>query len=205
MSLQILNHPLAHHILALLRDQDTKEAHFRALSTQITTLLVTEATRDVPLRAVEVKTPMETTQCRNISVSFSVVAIVRAGMSMIDAVIDLLPSVSVGFVGMERDEETAEAHGYYCKLPPLAGKRVLLVDPMLATGGSAIQALELVYANGATDVSFLNIVAAPEGVASVSERFPEVDIYTAALDRELNDRKYILPGLGDFGDRLYGT
>jgi uracil phosphoribosyltransferase len=148
---------------------------------------------------------MERTECRKLAVAFATVAIVRAGMSMIDAVVNLLPSVSVGFVGMERDEETAEARSYYCKLPPLGGKRVLLVDPMLATGGSALQALDLIYGNGAGEVSFLNIVAAPEGVRKIEESFPDVAIYTAALDRELNSRNYILPGLGDFGDRLYGT
>ena len=205
MSLHVLEHPLADHILALLRDTNTGAAQFRTLSTQITTLLVVEATRDIQVRTVDVETPMERAECRKLAVPFATIAIVRAGMSMIDAVVSLLPSVSVGFVGMERDEETAEARSYYCKLPPLDGKRVLLVDPMLATGGSALQALDLIYANGAGEVSFLNIVAAPEGVGKIDERFPDVAIYTAALDRELNDRKYILPGLGDFGDRLYGT
>ncbi len=205
MSLHVLNHPVAGHILSLLRDENTGSAQFRNLSRQVTSLLVMEATRDLPTEPVEIKTPLETTQCRKLAVTVVVVAIVRAGMSMVDTIVDLLPSVAVGFIGMERDEETAEAHSYYCKLPPLKNRRVLVVDPMLATGGSAEQVIRMVYDQGATDVYFLNIVAAPEGVKVLRDKFPNLIIYTASLDRELNDKKYILPGLGDFGDRLYGT
>ena len=171
----------------------------------MTSLLVMEATRDLPSIPAEVKTPLEVTQCRKLAGTVVVVAIVRAGMSMVDTIVDLLPSVAVGFVGMERDEETAQAHSYYCKLPPMENRRVLVVDPMLATGGSAEHVIRMVYEQGATDVNFLNIVAAPEGVEVLQNKFPDLIIYTASLDRELNEKKYILPGLGDFGDRLYGT
>ncbi len=205
MSLHVIKHPVADHILSLLRDERTGAAEFRNLSRQVTSLLVMEATRDLPSVPTEVKTPMETTRCRKLDRTVVVVAIVRAGMSMVETIVDLLPSVAVGFIGMERDEETAEAHSYYCKLPPLKDRRVLVVDPMLATGGSAAQVISMVYDQGATDVNFLNIVAAPEGVKVLQDKFPDLIIYTASLDRELNDKKYILPGLGDFGDRLYGT
>jgi uracil phosphoribosyltransferase len=134
-----------------------------------------------------------------------IVPILRAGLGMVEPFLGLFPDVSVGYVGLERDHATAIAHSYYCKLPPLAGRRVLVIDPMLATGGSAVQTLDVVKAAGGTEVMLLCIVAAPEGVALVAQRHPEVQIFTAALDRELNARKYILPGLGDFGDRLYGT
>jgi uracil phosphoribosyltransferase len=134
-----------------------------------------------------------------------VVPILRAGLGMVEPFLDLFPDVSVGYVGLERDHITAIAHSYYCKLPPLDGRRVLVVDPMLATGGSAVQALDVVKAAGAKDLALVCIVAAPEGVVFVTQRHPEVPIFIAALDRELNAMKYILPGLGDFGDRLYGT
>ncbi len=205
MALKVVDHPVCDHVLSLLRNRETSPAEFRTLSRQITAILVLEATRDLPTREVEVVTPMEETQGRQIAVPVVTVAILRAGMSMVDAVVDLIPHVSVGFVGMERDEDTAEASSYYCKLPPLKGKRILVVDPMLATGGSARQVVRRVYNGGGKDVNFLNIVAAPEGVKLLEKEFPELKIYTGALDRELNERKYILPGLGDFGDRLYGT
>ena len=205
MSLHVLKHPLADHILTLLRDVHTSAAQFRVLSRQVTALLVVEATRDFPTSEVEIKTPMESTRGRRIDIPVVVVAIMRAGVSMVDTIVDLIPSVSVGFIGMERDEETAVARSYYCKLPPLRAHRIVVVDPMLATGGSAEQVIDEIYAREAEEVSFLNIVAAPEGVERLLTKFPKLEIYTAALDRDLNDRKYILPGLGDFGDRLYGT
>ncbi len=205
MALKVVDHPVCDHVLSLLRNRETSPAEFRTLSRQITAILVLEATRDLPTREVEVVTPMEETQGRQIAVPVVTVAILRAGMSMVDAVVDLIPHVSVGFVGMERDEDTAEASSYYCKLPPLKGKRILVVDPMLATWGSARQVVRRVDNGGGKDVNFLNIVAAPEGVKLLEKEFPELKIYTGALDRELNERKYILPGLGDFGDRLYGT
>lgn len=154
---------------------------------------------------MQVDTPLERMEGVQLSKPVVVVAILRAGMGMIESIVSLLPDVSVGYVGMERDEGTAEARSYYCKLPPLKDKRVLVVDPMLATGGSAAKTLQLVYDAGAKDIRFLCVVAAPEGVEQLNSRFPELSVIAGALDRQLNDRKYILPGLGDFGDRLYGT
>ncbi len=205
MSLHIIRHPVCDHVLSLLRDKNTSSSDFRELSKQVTAILALEATKDLPVATVDIETPLERTQGKQIAVPIVTIAILRAGISMVDTIVNLIPGVSVGFVGMERDEETAEAHSYYCKLPPLEGKRILVVDPMLATGGSSLQSIRMVYDRGGTDVSFLNIVAAPEGVELLQSEFPDLEIYTAALDRELNDQKYILPGLGDFGDRLYGT
>jgi uracil phosphoribosyltransferase len=201
----LLQHPLALHVMTHLRDQTTKPALFRTLTHRITLLLALEATRDLATEEKPIETPLEPTTGRVLAKPLAVVPILRAGLGMVNPFLDLFPDVSVGYVGLERDHLTAIAHSYYCKLPPLAGRRVLVVDPMLATGGSAVQALDIVKAAGARDLALICIVAAPEGVALVAQRHPEVPVFTAALDRELNARKYILPGLGDFGDRLYGT
>jgi uracil phosphoribosyltransferase len=205
MAITILQHPLALHVLTHLRDKTTKPAFFRTLGHQITLLLALEATRDLATAEKEIETPLEPMTGRVLAKPLAVVSILRAGLGMVEPFLDLFPDVSVGYVGLERDHVTAIAHSYYCKLPPLAGRRVLVVDPMLATGGSAVQALDVVNAAGARDLALVCIVAAPEGVALVQQRHPEVPIFTAALDRELNAQKYILPGLGDFGDRLYST
>ncbi len=205
MPLHILEHPLAAHFVTHLRNKNTKPVTFRTISYQLSLLLAVEATRSLPTVEKEIETPLETLRSRVLSRPLVVVPILRAGLGMVQPFLDLFPDVSVGYIGMERDHQTARAHSYYCKLPPLAGTRVILVDPMLATGGSAAQALSIVKADGATDVAMVCIVAAPEGVAAVEKLHPELHIHTAALDRELNDHKYILPGLGDFGDRLYGT
>lgn len=205
MPLHILPHPLAHHVLTHLRDRTTKPALFRTLSYQISLLLALEATRDLATVDKTIETPLEPMAGRVLAKPLAVVPILRAGLGMLQPFHDIFPDVSVGYIGLERDHQTAIARSYYCKLPPLAGKRVLVVDPMLATGGSAAQALTLVKAGGATEVRFVCIVAAPEGVAVLERAHPDVPIVTGALDRQLNDRKYILPGLGDFGDRLYGT
>jgi uracil phosphoribosyltransferase len=205
MALTVLQHPLAVHVLTHLRDRTTKPALFRTLGQQITLLLALEATRDLSTEEKPIETPLEAVTGRVLAKPLAVVPILRAGLSMVEPFLDLFPDVSVGYIGLERDHVTAIAHSYYCKLPPLAGRRVLVVDPMLATGGSAAQALDVVKAAGGRELALVCIVAAPEGVALVTERHPDVPIYTAALDRELNARKYILPGLGDFGDRLYGT
>jgi uracil phosphoribosyltransferase len=164
-----------------------------------------EATRDLPTEEKEIDTPLEPMTGRVLAKPLVVVPILRAGLGMVEPFLDLFPDVSVGYVGLERDHVTAIAHSYYCKLPALEGRRVLVVDPMLATGGSAVQALDVVKASGAKDLALVCIVSAPEGVALVTQQHPEVPIFTAALDRELNAKKYILPGLGDVGDRLYGT
>ena len=203
--LTVLRHPLAEHILTRLRDKNTEPATFRSLSHQLGLLLAIEATRDLPLRSFAVNTPLEPHTGGQLARGLVVVPILRAGLGMVQPWIDLFPEVSVGYVGLERDHATAVARSYYCKLPPLAGKRVICVDPMLATGGSAAQALDVLREAGAEDLSLVVIIAAPEGVAAVEKKHPNVPIHTAVLDRGLNDKKYILPGLGDFGDRLYGT
>ncbi len=203
--LRLLSHPLAEHALTHLRDRDTQPATFRALAHQVGLMLALEATRDLPTRNHTVNTPLEPHTGGILAESLVIVPILRAGIGMVQPYLDLFPDVSVGYVGLERDHQTAVARSYYCKLPPLAGKRVLCVDPMLATGGSAITALDLLRKNGAEDLALVVIVAAPEGVAAVHAAHPGLPIHAAALDRELSPAKYILPGLGDFGDRLFGT
>jgi len=204
-SLTVLTHPLALHVLTHLRDKTTKPALFRTLSYQVSLLLALEATRDLGTEDKPVETPLETISGHVLAKPLVIVPILRAGLGMVQPFLDTFPDVSVGYVGLERDHTTAIARSYYCKLPPLEGKRVLVIDPMLATGGSAAQALDVVKSAGAKDIGFVCIVAAPEGVAVVQKAHPDVPIYAGALDRALNDKKYILPGLGDFGDRLYGT
>ena len=205
--LHILNHPLALHVITHLRDKSTKPATFRTLCYQISLLLAIEATRHLPTDEKLIETPLEQVTGRVLSHQpLIVVPILRAGLGMVQPFLDVFPDVSVGYIGLERDHETAMARNYYCKLPPLTPQsRVLIVDPMLATGGSAVQAIAIIRAEGATDIALLSIVSAPEGVAAVEQSYPMLPIFTAALDRQLSDRKYILPGLGDFGDRLYGT
>ena len=203
--LHLLNHPLGTHVLTHLRDQTTKPVLFRTLSYQISLLLALEATRDLATEEKRIATPMEPMTGRVLAKPLVIVPILRAGLGMVQPFQDNFPDVSVGYVGLERDHTTAIARSYYCKLPPLDGKRVFVLDPMLATGGSAVQAIDVVKAAGATEIGFICIVAAPEGVAKLAQAHPEVPIYAGALDRELNAKKYILPGLGDFGDRLYGT
>jgi len=205
MPLHVLSHPLGAHVLTHLRDQTTKPALFRTLSYQISLLLALEATRDLATDTKVIHTPLEPVKGLVLGKPLAIVPILRAGLGMMQPFTDIFPDVSVGYLGLERDHATAVARSYYCKLPPLAGKRTIVVDPMLATGGSAAQALDIVKAAGAVEVVFVCIVAAPEGVAVVEKAHPTVHIYAGALDRELNAKKYILPGLGDFGDRLYGT
>ena len=203
--LQVLDHPLATHVVTHLRDATTKPATFRTLAYQISLLLALEATRDLGMREVEVATPLERHQGRVLAQPLVVVPVLRAGISMVQPFMDLFPDVSVGYIGLERDHTTAIARSYYCKLPPFNSRRVLIVDPMLATGGSAVQAIQLVREHGCKVPTLVCIVAAPEGVGAVEALDRNIPIVAAALDRELNARKYILPGLGDFGDRLYGT
>jgi uracil phosphoribosyltransferase len=206
MSVHVLDHPLAAHIITHLRDKSTKPATFRTLCYQISLLLAVEATRNIETEAKEIETPLEKMIGRILAhETLVVVPILRAGLGMVQPFSDIFPDVSVGYIGLERDHATAVARHYYCKLPPLKSRHVFLVDPMLATGGSAVQALNIVREQGAVNPVLVCIVAAPEGVAEVEKNHPGTAIHTAALDRELNARKYILPGLGDFGDRLYGT
>lgn len=205
MPLTVLRHPVVDHWMTLLRDRTTDPAQFRVVCKRLTWFLVIEATRDLPTQVQEVETPLERVEGRVLGPELVVVPILRAGLGMLEAVTDMFPRVAVGYVGLERDHTTAVAHTYYCKLPRVAGRTVLVVDPMLATGGSAEAAIDMLAREGARDMRLLAMVAAPEGVKRLQTRFPTLPIFTAALDRELNSQKYILPGLGDFGDRLYGT
>jgi uracil phosphoribosyltransferase len=206
MPLHVLDHPLASHLITHLRDKTTKPATFRTLATQLSLLLAIEATSDIETEEKSIETPLETTTGRVlVRQPLVVVPILRAGLGMVQPFTDLFPDVSIGYVGLERSHETARARNYYCKLPPVRNRHVFIVDPMLATGGSAVQALTVVKEYGATDARLVCIVSAPEGVAEVEKHHPGTVIHTAALDRALNLSKYILPGLGDFGDRLYGT
>lgn len=205
MQIEVVHHPLVKHILTRLRDTTTEPAQFRALARQLTLLLAIEATRDLPVLEQTVQTPIETTQGHSLAQPIVAVPILRAGLGMLEAITELFTEVRVGYIGLERDETTAIARAYYCKLPPIGTSRVLLLDPMLATGGSAAQAVEVLLKAGAQDIVNICVVAAPEGVRLLNERFPQVRIVAASIDRGLNDRKFIVPGLGDFGDRLYGT
>lgn len=206
MPLHILSHPLAAHIITHLRDKTTKPATFRTLAYQISLLLAIEATSEIESEEKQIETPLETITGRVLTHEpLVVVPILRAGLGMLQPFTDLFPDVSVGYIGLERDHVTAQARSYYCKLPPLAGRHVFAVDPMLATGGSASQALTVLKENGAVYPALVCIVSSPEGVAEVERQHPGTVIHTAAHDRALNAKKYILPGLGDFGDRLYGT
>lgn len=205
MSLEVINHPIARHCIDRLRQAETPPDQFRRLCDRVTTFLTLAATRDLSTAPARIDTPLEPMDGHFVNESVVAVAILRAGAGMIDCVVRLLPEVSVGYVGLERNEATAIARRYYCKLPPIGGRRVLLLDPMLATGGSAVHAIEALHEAGAGQIDFLCIVAAPEGVQTVRTAFPNVRIFAGALDRCLDDNKYIRPGLGDFGDRLYGT
>jgi uracil phosphoribosyltransferase len=202
---QSVGHPLLRHCIDRLREETTPPEQFRQLCEKVTTLLTIAATTDLSLGAEPLRTPLEEMEGCRLAEDLALVAILRAGVGMIEGVVRLLPDIKVGYIGMERDETTAEARRYYGKLPPLEGARVLVVDPMLATGGSAEQAVAAVYEAGARRVDFLCIVAAPEGIELLESRFPELRITAGVIDRELDANKYIRPGLGDFGDRLYGT
>ena len=205
MAVHMLRHPLAEHILTHLRDKTTKPVLFRNLSYQLSLLLALEATRDLGTVEKNIETPLTSFTGKVLARSLVVVPILRAGLGMLQPFQDIFPDISVGYVGLERDHETAVARSYYCKLPPVAGTRTIVVDAMLATGGSAAQALSVVKEHGATDVCLVCIIGAPEGVETVTKAHPEVPIILGVLDESLDSRKYIVPGLGDFGDRLYGT
>jgi uracil phosphoribosyltransferase len=204
----LIDHPLVHDALVMLRARDTPPDQFRQASRRISLMLVAEALRDLPSESVKVQTPLypPAAEGRRIGCGVVVVPVLRAGLGMLDAVLELVPGARVGHIGLQRDEMTAVASQYYSKLPAqLEHSYVLMIDPMLATGGSAVAALDLLHRAGARRVRLVCIVAAPEGVALVERCHPDVEIYTPVVDRELNAQKYIVPGLGDFGDRLYGT
>ncbi len=203
----VFDHPLIQHKTALLRSRDTSTKDFRQLVTEIATLMTYEATRDLPLKDVEIETPMEKCTLKMLDgEDVAIVPILRAGLGFVDGMLSLIPNAKVGFIGLYRDPDTHEPVEYYCKLPNDIEKRqVFIVDPMLATGGSASAAIDFVKSHGATNIIFMCIIAAPEGIELLQKDHPDVDIYIAAKDRQLNDHAYILPGLGDAGDRIYGT
>jgi uracil phosphoribosyltransferase len=202
----IVEHPLVHDALVTLRDKRTEPELFRRMAIRISLLLASEALRDLPGEPTTVETPLGPANGRRLGADVVVVPVLRAGLGMLDAVLELVPNARVGHIGLQRDELTAVASQYYAKLPPRLDKSfVLMIDPMLATGGSAVAALDLLVKAGARDIRMVCIVSAPEGVALVERSHPNVRIYTPAIDRGLNPHKFIVPGLGDFGDRLYGT
>ena len=203
----VLNHPLIQHKLAILRSVDTGVKEFRELVSEIAGLMCYEATRNLPTEEVEVQTPVALAKCRMLSgKKLAIVPVLRAGLGMVDSMIDLIPSAKVGHIGLYRDPDTHMPVEYYCKLPEDIGNRVVfVVDPMLATGGSAVAAIDFLKAKGCRNIVMMNIIGCPEGVAAVQEAHPDVEMYLAAVDEKLNDHAYIVPGLGDAGDRIFGT
>ena len=204
MSVTVVDHPLAGHLLAQLRDEGTEPPVFRTLAKRLAFAIALEAIRDLPTRDIRVRTPLEETDGRVLG-DLVAVPILRAGLGMLDAVTDLFPEVAVGYIGLERDEASLEPQSYYRKLPPVRGRHVLVLDPMLATGGSGSAATAAVKEGAPASIAFVCVVAAPEGIRKMETDHRDVPIFTAAIDRQLNERGYIVPGLGDFGDRLFGT
>ena len=203
----VMDHPLIQHKLSLMRDQETGPKEFRELLNEISMLMAYEVTRDLPLKTVEIETPICRAQTKVIAgKKLAIVPILRAGLGMVDGIMSLVPAAKVGHIGLYRDPNTLEPVEYYCKLPADAQEReILLVDPMLATGGSAAAAIGFLMKRGCKNIMLVNLIAAPEGVARVQAEHPDVDIYVAGMDEKLNDHGYIIPGLGDAGDRLFGT
>ena len=203
----VLEHPLIQHKLAILRSKNTSVKEFRELVSEISGLMCYEATRNLPTKEVEVQTPVAMAKCRRLAgKKLAIIPILRAGLGMVDAMVDLIPSAKIGHIGLYRDPETHLPVEYYCKLPEDIGNRqVFVVDPMLATGGSAVAAIDFLKKYGCQNIIMMNIIGAPEGVKAVQEAHPDVDIYLAALDEKLNEHAYIVPGLGDAGDRIFGT
>ena len=206
-NVHILDHPLIQHKLAILRDKRTGTKEFRALVSEIAGLMCYEATRNLPTVEVEVETPMQVAKCRMLAgKKLAIVPVLRAGLGMVDSMVDLIPSAKIGHIGLYRDPETHKPVEYYCKLPEDVGNRqVYVVDPMLATGGSAVAAIDFLKEHGCRNIIMMNIIGCPEGIKTVQEAHPDVEIYLAACDEKLNDHAYILPGLGDAGDRIFGT
>lgn len=204
---KIVDHPLIQHKISLMRDRNTGTKEFRDLVSEIATLLCYEATRDLPTEEVEVETPIALARTHVLAGrKLALVPILRAGLGMVDGIMSLVPAAKVGHIGLYRDPNTLEPVEYYCKLPADAQEReILLVDPMLATGGSASAAIGFLKKRGCKNIKLVNLIAAPEGVARVQADHPDVDIYVAGMDEKLNDHGYIIPGLGDAGDRLFGT
>lgn len=203
--LTVLNHPLITHKLANMRDKNTKTKDFAQQLDEIAGLMAYEVSRDLPTKKIDVETPMGICHTETLDTDIVLVPVLRAGMGMVEGIRDLIPTAKVGFVGMYRDEKTLEPQQYYFKTPDVSNAVVMVLDPMLATGGSAVAAIQLLKDKGAKKIKLVNLVGAPEGVKVVQEAHPDVDIYLAALDEKLNEIGYIVPGLGDAGDRIYGT
>ncbi|HGS9054135.1 TPA: uracil phosphoribosyltransferase [Clostridioides difficile] len=201
------NHPLIQHKLTLMRDKNTGSKDFRELLTEIAMLMGYEITKDIPLKDVEIETPIQKTSSKVVAgKKLAIIPILRAGLGMVDGLVSLMPAAKVGHVGLYRDPETLKPVEYYCKLPQDIGERdIIVVDPMLATGGSAVAAIDLLKSKGAKSIKLANLVAAPEGIAEVQKYHDDVDIYVASVDERLNEHGYIIPGLGDARDRLFGT
>ena len=202
----VSEHPLIHTKMAMLRDEQTGTKEFREIIGEVASLLLYEATRDLPLKEVQVKTPIATATCKTIDTKLAMVPILRAGLGMTDGLLNLLPAAKIGHIGLYRDETTLEPVEYYCKMPQdIAERDILIVDPMLATGGSASAAIDCMKNYGCKSIKMMNIIAAPEGAERISKEHPDVDVYVASMDLYLNDHGYIVPGLGDAGDRIFGT
>ena len=203
----VVDHPLIQHKLTIIRDKNTSTKVFREVTNEIAMLMAYEVSRDMPLEDVVIETPIcQSTQKTLSGKKVAIVPILRAGIGMVDGILELIPAAKVGHVGMYRDEETLEPHEYFMKLPEdIDSRQLFVVDPMLATGGSAIMAIDSLKKRGASNIRFVCLVAAPEGVKALQDAHPDIDIYTAALDEKLNENGYIVPGLGDAGDRLFGT
>ena len=206
-NVHILDHPLIRHKLAIIRDKNTNTKQFREIVGELATLMAYESFKDVPTQEIEVETPLEVTKQTVVKEnSIAIVPILRAGLGMVDGILTLFPAAKVGHIGLYRDEETLEPQEYYCKLPVgIENKVVMVVDPMLATGGSACDAIKMLKKRGCKKIKLMSIIAAPVGVEKVAEEHPDVEIYVSTLDRCLNENGYILPGLGDAGDRIFGT
>ena len=206
-NVHIMDHPLIHHKLAVLRNKETPVKEFRELVNEISGLMCYEATRNLPTMDVEVQTPVAMAKCKMLAgKKLAIVPILRAGLGMVDALVDLIPSAKIGHIGLYRDPVTHEPVEYYCKLPEDIGNRVtFVVDPMLATGGSAVAAIDFLKKHGCKQIIMMNIIGCPEGIKRVQEAHPDVEMYLAACDEKLNDHAYIVPGLGDAGDRIFGT
>ena len=203
----VMDHPLVDHKLAILRNKETPVKEFRELISEIAGLMCYEATRNLPTEEVMVQTPITTAKCKMLAgKKMAIVPILRAGLGMVDSLVDLIPSAKIGHIGLYRDPETHQPVEYYCKLPEdVENRQVFVVDPMLATGGSAVAAINFLKSHGCKNIIMMNIIGCPEGVKRVLEAHPDVDIYLAALDEKLNEHDYIVPGLGDAGDRIFGT
>ena len=207
MAVHILDHPLVHHKLAVLRNKETPVKEFRELVSEIAGLMCYEATRNLPTVEVDVETPVATAKCRMLAgKKLAIVPVLRAGLGMVDSMVDLIPSAKIGHIGLYRDPETHRPVEYYCKLPDdIENRVVFVVDPMLATGGSAVAAIDFLKQHGCKNIIMMNIIGCPEGIKTVQEAPPDVELYLAACDEKLNEHAYIVPGLGDAGDRIFGT